>query len=90
MTKEANNKSVQARIAEATAKFAIIDKEIGQIEAEMQKLEKTRQEKLAELYRLQGEHRVLSELTGDNPGKDPEQALSANKKQDGNIPSKKR
>ena len=85
MKKEANNnKSVKTKIAEATAKFAMVQKEIQSIEEEMKKLEMTRQEKLVELYRLQGEHRVLSEILGDNPQQDPEQ-LSTNKKDDGNI-----
>ena len=85
MKKEAsNNKSIKTKMAEATAKFEMVQKEIQSIEEEMKKLEVTRQEKLVELYRLQGEHRALSELLGDNPGKDPEQ-LSTNKKDDGNI-----
>ena len=92
MTKEANNnkKEVRIKIAEATGKFAIIQKEIQGIEAEMQKMETVRQEKLVELYRLQGEHRALSELIGDNPGQDPEQTLPINIKDNGNIPSQKR
>lgn len=87
MTKEANTISREdliKRIKESEKRFDDVHKNIAKINNQIKVLSEQRGDLEVEAFRLQGEHRVMNALLGDNPQQDPEQ-LSTNKKDDGNI-----
>lgn len=83
MKKEANTK-IEDQIVIAEQKFDAIQKQLRAIEIEEKKLAEKKVQLNVESFRLQGEHRALKALLGDNPEQDPEQ-LSDKQKDDGNI-----
>jgi len=56
--------AIHAKIGEGQASFAKIKEEIAQIEAQEAQLKTRKTELNVELFRIQGEHRVLKSLLG--------------------------
>jgi len=92
MNKEANTISREdlvKKVQESEKKFDEVHRNIAKINNQIKVLSEQKGDLEVEAIRLQGEHRIISALLGDNPAKDPEQLLD-NKKDDGNIQSQKR
>lgn len=84
MAKSKNNiEELKAKREEASAKFSKLREQGAQIDEQINRLHEKKQQIEVEKFRLQGEHRILTDLIGDNPDEDPEE-LPVNQEEDGN------
>lgn len=77
------SKEIQKKLDIANKKFEVMNRKEEEVDAQIVRLHEKKAQIKFEKARLQGEHRILTELMGDNPDEDPEE-LSAKNEKDGN------